>query len=402
MDTSFRFIHTSDWHLGQSFMGKSRETEHRAFAQWLAQQVREQAINAVIVAGDIFDTGTPPSYARTLYNQIAETLSAEHCQLILLAGNHDSAAVLAENKSLLKRLNVHVVPMVAEDPKELVIPLHNKADEVAALLCALPFIRPRDVVRLSEHVGHQDIQTELVQQIQQYYQAVYQAAKAQNAEVPIIGTGHLTTFGAQLSESVRDIYVGSLQHFPADAFPPFDYLALGHIHRAQTVGGLEHYRYSGSPIALSFDELGREKQVLQVSFDEANKAQVTPIHVPVSQPMQVLKGNLTTIQQSIDALPITDKPLWVEVQVEEQDYLSDLHQRIEAMIESKPIEVLRIRRMHLLPAQGATQQAQETLEELQHQEVFERRLQEAEVSTEQRQQLTALYEQVVSDMEEQA
>src|SRR5699024_11361278 len=89
MDTSFRFIHTSDWHLGQSFMGKSRETEHRAFAQWLAQQVREQAINAVIVAGDIFDTGTPPSYARTLYNQIAETLSAEHCQLILLAGNHE-------------------------------------------------------------------------------------------------------------------------------------------------------------------------------------------------------------------------------------------------------------------------------------------------------------------------
>ena len=402
MDTSFRFIHTSDWHLGQSFMGKSREAEHQAFAQWLVQQVREHDIDAVIVAGDIFDTGAPPSYARTLYNRIAETLSAENCQLILLAGNHDSAAVLAENKSLLKRLNVHVIPMVAEDPEELVIPLRNKAGEVAALLCALPFIRPRDLVRLGDGVGHQDIQAELMQQIQQYYHVVYQAARAQNAEVPIIGTGHLTTFDAQLSESVREIYVGTLQHFPADAFPPFDYLALGHIHRAQTVGGLEHYRYSGSPIALSFDELGREKQVLQVSFNAHHQAQITPIQVPVFQPMQVLKGNLEAIKKSINALPATGKPVWVEVQVEEQDYLSDLHQRIEAMLEDKPIEVLRIRRMHLSPTQGATQQAQETLEELQHQEVFERRLQEAEVPSEQQAQLTALYEQVVSEMEEQA
>src|SRR5699024_4105022 len=160
MDKSFRFIHTSDWHLGQSFMGKSREAEHQAFAQWLAQQVREQDIDAVIVAGDIFDTGTPPSYARALYNRIAETLSAQGCQLILLAGNHDSAAVLAENQSLLKRLNVQVVPMVAQDPKDLVIPLHNKAGDVAALVCALPFIRPRDLVRLSEGPGHQDIQAE--------------------------------------------------------------------------------------------------------------------------------------------------------------------------------------------------------------------------------------------------
>lgn len=402
MDKPFRFIHTSDWHLGQSFMGKSREAEHLAFADWLATTVTEEGIDAVIVAGDIFDTGTPPSYARALYNHIAETLSAQSCQLILLAGNHDSAAVLKENQSLFKRLNVHVVPAVAEDPQELVIPLHNQAGDVVALVCALPFIRPRDLVRLREGVGHQEIQAELQQQIQHYYQQVYAAAKAYNPHVPIIGTGHLTTFGAQMSESVREIYVGTLQHFPADAFPPFDYLALGHIHRAQTVGGVEHYRYSGSPIALSFDELGREKQVLNVSFAADHKAQITPIPVPVFQPMKVLAGNLEDIKTAIEALPPVDGVWWVEVQVEEQEYLSDLHQRIESMLEGKPVEVLRIRRMHTAPSKGAQRQAQETLEELQHQEVFARRLKAEELPPERAEKLTALYEQVVDAMEEQA
>lgn len=396
----FRLLHTSDWHLGQNLMGKSRQAEHEAFIAWLVDTVNAEGIHAVIVAGDIFDTGAPPSYARALYNQAAEALADVGCELVLVAGNHDSVAVLAENQGLLKRLKVHVIPAVAEEPESLVVPLHYPTGEVACLVCALPFIRPRDLVRLNQEVQHEHIQSKMMEAIQHYYQAVYEAALAKGLAVPIVGTGHLTTFGAQLSESVRDIYVGSLAHFPVDAFPPFDYLALGHIHRAQAVGGTEHIRYSGSPIALSFDELGAAKQVLKVSLNGKETPLVQPIEVPQFQPMRVLKGNLAQLRTAIEALPSGETPLWVELQVEEQDYLSDLHQRIAAMVEGKSVEVLRIRRMGVHGPTGAVRQTNETLEELQHGDVFSRRLSETDLTSEQVQTLTALYEQVVQELEE--
>ena len=96
-----RILHTSDWHLGQHFIGRSRANEHRAFLSWLVAQVNSQHIDAIIVAGDIFDTATPPSYARELYNQFIVDLQPSGCQLIFLAGNHDAAAVLNKTKSLL-------------------------------------------------------------------------------------------------------------------------------------------------------------------------------------------------------------------------------------------------------------------------------------------------------------
>lgn len=402
MGQPFRFIHTSDWHLGQSFMGKSREREHRALLDWLVQIITQEQIDAVIIAGDVFDTSTPASYARALYNEMAEALLEINCQLIIIGGNHDSAAVLAENQSLLKHFNVHVVPAVAKNPKELVIPLRNAKNEVGALVCAIPFIRPRDLVRINEDANHQNVQAELMKQIRLYYQAVYHEAQKLNLAVPIIGTGHLTTFGAEVSESVRDIYVGTLKHFPVDAFPPFDYLALGHIHRSQAVGGVEHFRYSGSPIALSFDELGRDKEILAVTFDEDKKAEVLPIKVPVFQPMALVKGTLDSIEDQLEALSLSEKNLWVEIQVEQQGYLSDLNQRIDAMLVGKPIEVLRIRRLPTHETSGAKRQQNETLEELKHEEVFTRRLAEAELTPTEKVELTALYQQVVQHMEEQA
>ena len=94
---TFRILHTSDWHLGQNFYGKSRANEHQRFLNWLLEQVNEHDIDAVIVAGDIFDTGTPPSYAREMYFDFVVNMHEKNCQLIILAGNHDSVAMLGES-----------------------------------------------------------------------------------------------------------------------------------------------------------------------------------------------------------------------------------------------------------------------------------------------------------------
>ena len=104
-----RIIHTSDWHLGQFFYTRSRAAEHQAFFNWLIDRVEEHQVDAVIVAGDIFDTGSPPSYARELYNRFVVDLQRTGCQLIVLGGNHDSVATLNESRELLACLNAQVI-----------------------------------------------------------------------------------------------------------------------------------------------------------------------------------------------------------------------------------------------------------------------------------------------------
>ncbi|MDC2888572.1 exonuclease subunit SbcD [Psychrosphaera algicola] len=120
-----KIIHTSDWHLGQGFIGKSREAEHKAFLNWLLNQVTEKQIDAVIVAGDIFDTGTPPSYARTLYNEFIVSMHKIGCQLVVLGGNHDSVATLNETESLLSCLGTYVIGGVKADLNDQVILLND-------------------------------------------------------------------------------------------------------------------------------------------------------------------------------------------------------------------------------------------------------------------------------------
>ena len=244
-----RILHTSDWHLGQHFMGKTRQTEHQAFIDWLIQQVRDNAIDAVIIAGDIFDTGAPPSYARELYNQLVVELYNTGASLLMLGGNHDSVATLGESRPLLSCLSTTVIPAVEENLDNQVLVINKRDGSPGAIVCAIPFIRPRDVMQSQAGQSAEEKQLSLQEAIHQHYQAVYQRACCKRdtlrLPLPIIATGHLTTVGASASESVREIYVGALEAFPTTAFPLADYIALGHIHRPQKVGGLEHIRYSG-------------------------------------------------------------------------------------------------------------------------------------------------------------
>lgn len=260
-DSSFKIIHTSDWHLGQHFMGKSREAEHHKFLDWLIESAVLEGVDAIIVAGDIFDTGSPPSYARQLYNQFIVNLQSKGIHLVILGGNHDSVAMLGESKELLACLNTHVIPGAIANIEEQVIILKNAEGRAQSIVCAIPYLRPRDILHSIAGQTGQEKQQSLQQAISDHYQAIYAVAETKQAElknkfgqeVPIIATGHLTTVGAKSSESVRDIYIGTLDAFPSSAFPPASYIALGHIHRSQVVGGEEHIRYCGSPIPLSFD-----------------------------------------------------------------------------------------------------------------------------------------------------
>jgi len=402
-----RILHTSDWHLGQYFMGKSREAEHRAFCRWLVERVREYAVDAVIIAGDVFDTGAPPSYAREQYNRFIVELRETGASLVVLGGNHDSVAMLEESRELLAVLGTRVIAAAGADLDRQLLVLPQRDGTPGAVLCAIPFLRPRDLLASQAGQSAQDKQLALQQGIQAHYQALFALAEAKRAELggklPIVATGHLTTVGASASESVREIYVGSLEAFPTSAFPAADYIALGHIHRPQKVGGLEHIRYCGSPIALSFDEARQAKEVLLVDLDESGLRAVTPLAVPCFQPLQSLAGDLDSLPAALAeaaSLGTSERPVWVEVLVRSDDYLNDLQARLEKLCEALPVEVLRTRRERGSQQVGLFGEARETLDELSAEDVFEQRLDAEDLAPPLRQELAGLYRQVVAELQE--
>lgn len=393
-----RILHTSDWHLGQNFYSKSRAAEHQAFLDWLLETAVEQQVDAIVVAGDIFDTGSPPSYAREIYNRFVVNLQQTGCHLVVLAGNHDSVATLNESREILAFLNTTVVASAGHAPQIL-----NRRDgQPGAVLCPVPFLRPRDIISSQAGLSGQEKQQHLLGAITDYYQQQYEAACTLRGDLalPIIATGHLTTVGASKSDAVRDIYIGTLDAFPAQNFPPADYIALGHIHRAQKIGGTEHIRYCGSPIALSFDECGKNKYVHRVDFLDGKLASVEELTVPVTQPLAVLKGDLAAITEQLEQWRGSEQspPVWLDIEITTDEYLHDMQRKIQALTETLPVEVLLVRRSREQRERMLSNERRETLSELSVDEVFSRRLALEELEPPQCERLTSLFHRTLQTL----
>lgn len=390
-----RIIHTSDWHLGQYFYGKSRADEHQQFLNWLIVQAQQQNVDAIIVAGDIFDTATPPSYARKMYFNFISELQTIDCQLIVLGGNHDSASMLAESKTLLGSLSTRVIANVTDisvesNLSEQVFTLKDKHNNPTAVICAVPYIRPRDVIKSHEGQSAGEKSKSLQQAIDNHYQSLFkhaqQLVKESGLPLPVIATGHLTALGASVSDSVREIYIGTLEAISSSTFPPADYIALGHIHRAQKVGKTEHIRYSGSPIALSFDEAKQQKRVLMVDFDEDKLTSVDDLNIPCFQPLAMVKTSLENLVENIEKLveslavnsqsfSSNSQKLWLDIELSNAKLFNDLQGKITALVQDFPVEVLLVRREKELRKHLMMQSVElSTLSELTLDEVFLSRL----------------------------
>lgn len=396
--TTMRILHTSDWHLGQNFYSKSRAAEHQAFLDWLLASAQEHDVDAIIVAGDIFDTGSPPSYARELYNRFVVQLQQTGCQLVVLAGNHDSVATLNESRDILAFLKTTVVANAGHAP--FILPLRDGS--AGAIFCPVPFLRPRELV--TSQAGHSsgEKQQQLLSAISDYYQQQYQQACELRGDrpLPIIASGHLTTVGASKSDAVRDIYIGTLDAFPASYFPPADYIALGHIHRAQVVGGCEHIRYSGSPIPLSFDETGKNKSVNLVTFSNGRLTDVTPLVVPITQPLAVLKGDFASISEQLNQWQNNPQQptVWLDIEITSDEYLHDIQRKIQAQTETLPVEVLLVRRSRAQRERILAGERRETLSELQVEDVFARRLALETLEEAQQQRLQQLFNETLHSL----
>lgn len=402
-----RVLHTSDWHIGRTLYGKKRYEEFEAFLTWLVETIQQNEIDALLVAGDVFDTSAPSNRAQELYYRFLCRVAASSCRhVVVVAGNHDSPSFLNAPKELLKALDVHVVGSSAESPEDEVLVLRNGQDVPELIVCAVPYLRDRDIRVAEAGESIEDKERKLIEGIRNHYSTVATLAEQRRKElgvdIPIIGTGHLFTASGKTVEGdgVRKLYVGSLAHVTAGIFPAcFNYVALGHLHVPQKVNGSEIIRYSGSPLPMGFGEAKQQKSICQIEFHSTN-ASVQLIDVPIFQKLERVKGDWDGISSRILELSAMDSQGWLEVIYEGDEVIGDLRERLDAVISGTQMEILRIKNNRIIGRVLAQIHEEETLDDLNVNDVFERCLAVHDVPEDQRPELLRAYQETVSSLYE--
>lgn len=353
-DDVFRVVHTADWHLGKTLNDQSRDEEHGKFLDWLLGVIEKREVDALIIAGDVFDAANPPQSALSRYYDFVSKLYRKTaCSLVVIGGNHDSPLQLEAPREVLRALRVHVVGFLPEDPGDRLIVLPSP-DNPRLVIAAIPFLRDRDIRTGYAGQDAEDIRRAITEGIaQRYAETARTAAKWAEKGVPILVTGHLTVLGATKSDSEREIHIGGLGAVAPDAFPDIcTYVALGHLHRPQ-----EPYSrvcYSGSPIALSFSEANDTKEIQILDFADGNLKAHTPIPVPVFRRLAQIRTSWGDLSQAISKFSPDSGELktWVEVVVKDASSSEDINETVQSLVAELDFMVLKVMRERATPLQG--------------------------------------------------
>jgi exonuclease SbcD len=350
----YRLLHTADWHLGKLLNDQSRDDEHTQFLDWLLEVVKERQVDAIILAGDVFDSANPPQSALARYYDFVSALYRQGgCTLAIISGNHDSAAQLEAPRQALHALNVHVTGFLAENPQERILLLPDESNPRVGI-AMLPFLRDRDLRVGKAGEAADEIRAQVLAGIKSRYE---EAAKAtQDLTCPVIATGHLTVVGASTSDSERDIHIGGLGAVTSDSFPEaFCYVALGHLHRPQATDGAGRVRYAGSPIALSFSEAEDAKEVRILDLTDAGPDHFG-VPIPVFRKLAQVRTTQAGLEQALGGYDAEAGKLrpWLEVIVEDASLEDDLIERVRSLSEGKAFDVLKVLRGKSAPISGMT------------------------------------------------
>ena len=404
-----KILHTSDWHLGHTLYGRKRYEEFRLFLDWLVLTMRDEAVDALLVAGDVFDSGLPSNQAQSLYYRFLCEAAKGPCRhVILTAGNHDSPTFLDAPQPLLEALNVRVIGSALEAEEEVLM-LNNSEGRPELIVCAVPFLRDRDLYRARPGDTIDDRDVLLAAGMREHYarcarkaEELRAEAASQGLQLPAIAMGHLFAAGGSVGsdDGVRDIRIGSLGQIGADIFTEsFDYVALGHLHGPQKVNGKEHIRYSGSPLPMGFGEVGQQKNVCLVEC-EGRTVNVRQLNVPLFQKLEQLSGDLPALEARLTELSLADERVWTEVLYTGPGLVSDLRERLLEKAASH-VEILRVRCAHNLSGAPSSADDDLSLDDMSIYDVFERRLDDLErevgLDEEQRKALRETYAEAVRD-----
>ncbi|MBS3797559.1 exonuclease SbcCD subunit D C-terminal domain-containing protein [Pseudoalteromonas sp. BDTF-M6] len=354
-----RLLHTSDWHLGQLFYEHERIDEHQAFLSWLLTQLREQAVDILLISGDIYHTATPPSQAEKQFYQFIEAAKSAcpELEIVVIAGNHDSAKRITTAQPLLAQFDTQVIGHFQQQAPELSAVNITKNGQ-HCLILALPYLRACDIAGTSQSYSVS---------VQQAYSDML-ANSEFDTNTNIIAMGHLHARGAAVSEdSERALVIGGEDAIGADVFPKeANYVALGHLHKAQSVNGQDHIRYSGTPFAMSFSERNYRHQCLLVEVANGALQSVNPLYIPAFRKLHLLpEGGVVPLKElceQLSALPDGNvQPGYIRVRLSSKELSPDFREQIDSALTGKNMLFCGIERVR---AQQKSRQEEIELQDL--------------------------------------
>ena len=326
MRNRIRVLHTSDWHLGQSLHEHQRDDEFDKFLDWILRTVEQESVDVLLISGDIFDTSNPAYAAQARYYDFCTALGKTQCQAVITSGNHDSATFIDVPASILERMNVHVFGQArfginrTGKPEDEVIVIRDKDESPALIVAAVPYLTDGDVRYAQAGEDIEDRQARMRAGVAEHYRqvAAYCEQVRAGRDIPVVAMGHLYVNGGagsdvQIGDGVRATFVGNLGGVGVSMFDEtFDYVALGHIHIPQAVGGRAHVRYSGSPLAMGFGEAEQKKSVCLVDF-ESRTPQISLVEVPPFHKMARVEGDKAKIEADLTELASAREEVYVSV-----------------------------------------------------------------------------------------
>lgn len=349
-----KILHTADWHIGQLFHEYDRSYEHQQFLDWLVRTLQAEKIDVLLISGDVFDISNPSTMSiKMFYTFLNQATRANpDLQIIITAGNHDSAARLEAPKPLLESSNVHIIGLVQKDAdgnidyEKLVVPIHDASGNIKIWCLAIPFLRMGDYPAIPDCLNPY---TEGVTAL--YSEAFEYVNQKKEDGQTIIAMGHLHTHHAEITEldKTERLIMGGVECVPATAFhPDIKYVALGHIHKTQKIGGKEHIRYSGSPLPMSFSELNYKHQVIVFELDQGIN-NLTSIEIPLFVALQrvPLKHQpMHEVVTLLEQLPLMDNASettpYLEVRVLLDGPEPALRHKIEKALTGKKVRLAKI------------------------------------------------------------
>jgi exonuclease SbcD len=379
---NMKILHTSDWHIGQELFGWSRQIEHDDFFDQLEELIIERGVDALVIAGDVFDHQNPSSSAlRVFYEAMARFRRARpDLTTVVIAGNHDAAGRIEAPHALLAAFGVHVVGSVQRRegglaPDHHAIPLRNARGEIAAWVAALPFLRPTDLPPFRRDAEGSPI----VDAVRTLYAEAAEVMVSLAAGAPFILTGHLHVAGGLESEGAeRRILVGGEHAVPPDIFPSSAaYVALGHLHRPQQVGD-PRIRYSGSPFPMSATERNYQHGVTLI---DTSLKQVAPEHVVFKRRIPFIRIPADGVVELAAAGDVLQKiasdlgldssmPRWEQPFVQLVLKGSGSRSDLERLVGELPLRVVSIRNERELVAEASAMVTAERLVDLDPEAVF--------------------------------
>ncbi|PCJ19544.1 MAG: hypothetical protein COB02_07300 [Candidatus Cloacimonadota bacterium] len=333
-----KIIHTSDWHLGQRFHHLSRHEEHQDFLNYLFDYINKNKVDILIVAGDIFDTANPNREAEKLYyNFLKDIVLLNFCKVIIIGGNHDSASHLNAPKILLQSLNIHIYGELSEKLEDMI--LDCSTNQQALHIACIPFLKDSDIRKESSDDSYHAIEKKVRSGITNIYKKTSELMPNNSIN---IATGHLFALGSQLGDSERSIHVGNLGAISQeDIKQGFDYIALGHLHKPQSLKNNVHY--CGSPIALSFSEAKQEKEItiLDISNDTIT---IDKQVLPKFRSLYQLKGSISEIESQIIELSNIshNKTPWLEIKLNQQHISKESYDNLFKLCQDNNLELMKV------------------------------------------------------------